>query len=162
MNTKIKSFTTSLWTAIVLGIISSSFSSCNEQPHPITHAEAEKAVRALEQKEIDAILKKDLETLSTIWDPSFTVNSPLLHKLVNREQVLAMTEKDVISYEKFERNIEKTSLLGNVFVTMGEEIIVPQNNNPHAGQTIRRRFTNIWHYKDGAWKETNRHAHIVP
>ncbi len=123
---------------------------------------AEKAVRELEKKEITAILSKDLETLKKIWDPSFTVNSPLLHKLVGREQVLTMTQNDIISYEKFERNIEQVTYLGKVIVTMGEETLVPQNNNPNAGQTIRRRFTNVWEYKNGNWVETNRHAHIIP
>jgi hypothetical protein len=128
----------------------------------MTHSEADRLVRDLEKKEIEAILSKDLETLQKIWDTDFTVNSPLLHQLVGREQVLKMTQNDIISYEKFERNIEKTTFMGNVLVTMGEEILIPKNNNPNAGQTIKRRFTNVWQYKNGNWVETNRHAHIVP
>lgn len=127
-----------------------------------TQSAAEEAVRTLEKKEIEAILNKDMETLKTIWDPGFTVTSPLLHKLVTREQVLNMTANDIISYERFDRNIEQVTFMGNVIVTMGEEILVPKANNPNAGQMIKRRFTNVWHYRNGNWVETNRHAHIIP
>jgi len=149
---------------ILLTVFSYCLWACNKEKdndsNP-TQSQAEEAVRTLENKEIQAILSKDLETLRKLWAPEFIVNSPLLHKLVNRDQVLNMTQNDIISYEKFERNIEHINFMGDVLVTMGEEILIPQKNNPNAGQVIKRRFTNVWQYRNGNWVETNRHAHIV-
>jgi hypothetical protein len=31
-----------------------------------------------------------------------------------------------------------------------------------AGQTIRRRFTNIWKNEDGTWRLFVRHANVIP
>ncbi len=154
------------FTAVLLMLLPLYFTACSTDNDAksnkiLTSDQAEKAVRDLEKQEIEAILNKDLETLKKIWDPEFTVNSPLLHKLVGRDQVLAMAQNDIISYEKFERNIERVTFLDGVVITMGEETIIPQNNNPGAGNIIKRRFTNVWHYKNGNWVETNRHAHII-
>jgi len=41
---------------------------------------------------------------------------------------------------------------------MGSEEVVFTGNVSEAGQTIKRRFTNIWVKQNGVWKLTFRHA----
>jgi hypothetical protein len=44
---------------------------------------------------------------------------------------------------------------------MGEETVTPKGKAPFAGQTVRRRITNIWMKRDGQWKLTARQATII-
>jgi hypothetical protein len=46
-------------------------------------------------------------------------------------------------------------------VVMGRETLTPAGNAPGAGQTIRRRYTNVWMKNRGKWLLTVRHAHII-
>jgi ketosteroid isomerase-like protein len=45
---------------------------------------------------------------------------------------------------------------------MGEEVAMPHDSAPHAGKTVRRRFTDVWRQDgDGSWRLTIRHATIT-
>jgi hypothetical protein len=48
-------------------------------------------------------------------------------------------------------------------ITMGHETFISRNDTPgaRAGQTYKRRFTNIWMKKNGKWQQTARHASII-
>jgi hypothetical protein len=46
-------------------------------------------------------------------------------------------------------------------VTMGNEEVVFNGNVPKAGQTIKRRFTNIWIKQSGIWLLSLRHANNI-
>jgi hypothetical protein len=51
---------------------------------------------------------------------------------------------------------------GDQVVIMGEEVVKPRNTAPHAGRTVRRRFTDVWRREpDGAWLLTIRQATIT-
>jgi hypothetical protein len=43
---------------------------------------------------------------------------------------------------------------------MGGETVKPKGKAPFPGQTVRRRFTNIWMKRDG-WQLTARQATII-
>jgi len=46
-------------------------------------------------------------------------------------------------------------------VIMGEAILRPNKDAPHAGKTISRRSTDVWKPFDGVWKLWIRQATIT-
>jgi hypothetical protein len=45
---------------------------------------------------------------------------------------------------------------------MGAETVRPIGKAPLAGQTVKRRFTNIWSREGGTWRLIARHANVIP
>ncbi len=43
------------------------------------------------------------------------------------------------------------------------ETYIPRIDLPEAkaGQVVKRRFTNIWMYKNGKWQQIARHASVI-
>ncbi len=52
-------------------------------------------------------------------------------------------------------------IYGKTVIVMGRETLVPNANSPQAGQTVRRRYTNIWIKRNGKWLLTARHASVI-
>jgi len=59
------------------------------------------------------------------------------------------------------REIEEIKFYGDTVIVMGSEVVTPAQGAPRAGQTIRRRFTNIWMKRKGKWWLTARHANVI-
>lgn len=121
----------------------------------------ESQIRALELKEHKAMLQRDAATLRTIWAPTFMVNTPFNRITMSSQEILDLVDKGVIHYSTFTRNIEQVLLRGDVVITMGSEVVVPVGNVPKAGQTINRRYTNIWMKEQGNWRLVARHANEI-
>lgn len=132
-------------------IISYSAMAQNEQ-------QKEAEVRAMEVKEAQALLLRDITTLRQIWSPEFMVNSPM--NAVNIGGQVELVAAGIISYTSFVRNIEHVKVLKDVVITMGSETVVPAGG-PMAGQTINRRYTNIWIKEKGKWILIARHANNI-
>ena len=118
-------------------------------------------IRDLEQKSVKAILAGDTNTLKTMWAPEFMVNTPRNDIADNRNAVLQIQKNGLISYTSFTRTIEKIQIQKDVAITMGYETYIPSENLPQAGQTIKRRFINVWMKKDGHWQHIARQASII-
>jgi len=56
---------------------------------------------------------------------------------------------------------ESVLIHGDTVIVMGREIVVPKGNSPDAGQTINRRYTNIWMKRSGKWRLVARHASVI-
>jgi hypothetical protein len=136
---------------LALMITSFSAMSQNEQ-------QKEVEVRAMEVKEAQALLQKDISTLKQIWSPEFMVNSPM--NTVNIGGQLDLVAAGIIAYTSFVRDIEHVKVLKDVVVTMGSETVVPAGG-PMAGKTVYRRYTNIWIKEKGKWILTARHANNI-
>lgn len=132
---------------------------CSAQSREKTEAE----IRRLEQVVVTAILNGDTNKLKEVWAPEFLVNNPRNNISVNREAVLQTQKAGMINYSSFERIIEEWQFQDAMVITMGYEIFVPQTDIPGAksGQTVKRRFTNIWLKKKGKWQQIARHASII-
>ncbi|MEJ7638045.1 MAG: hypothetical protein WKF75_08715 [Singulisphaera sp.] len=50
---------------------------------------------------------------------------------------------------------------GEVVIVMGSEEAVPIGDAFRAGQTVRRRFTNIWQKEAWTWRMIARHANVI-
>ncbi|HVE61378.1 MAG TPA: nuclear transport factor 2 family protein [Chitinophagaceae bacterium] len=121
-------------------------------------SKAEIEIRNLEEKERNAMLNHDTLTLKKMWAKDFTVNAPFNRVLLSRRELMDMVNKGNIQFSSFTRNIEQVVVKKNIAVTMGSEEVVFTGNVSQAGQTIKRRFTNIWVKQNGVWEVTFRHA----
>jgi len=123
---------------------------------PATEAE----IRRLEQMEVQAVLAKDSAMLRTLWDKDLVVNNP--DNLVVTAKVDPV-DRPVMqkARSEFTRVVEKVTFRGDFAFSMGSETLVPGANQPRAGQTVLRRYTNIWMRQGGRWKLVARHANVV-
>jgi ketosteroid isomerase-like protein len=121
----------------------------------------EEIIRQLEKKESVAVVDRDLETLNQLWADDFMVNNPANQIINGKEAVFARIKSGFIHYLSFERNIESVMVLDNITIVMGLETLKPTGNAPMAGQTIERRYTNIWMRESGQWKVKARHANVI-
>jgi hypothetical protein len=78
-----------------------------------------------------------------------------------KEALKELIRKGVVDYASFVREIEEILIYEKTVITMGRETIVMSENSPQKGQTIRRRYTNIWMKRKGKWLLTARHANII-
>ncbi|MBA2499752.1 MAG: nuclear transport factor 2 family protein [Chitinophagaceae bacterium] len=120
-------------------------------------------IRKLEQTVVSAILTADTNTLKQVWAKEFLVNNPRNDISTNRDAVLKTQKSGMIDYSSFERVIEQMQFQKEIVITMGHETFVSRNDIPgaKAGQTYKRRFTNIWMKKKGKWQQIARHASII-
>ena len=125
--------------------------------------EIEKTIRGLEQLGVKGILNSDTTILKQIWDAEFIVNTPRNDIAENRDAVFKNQIAGLINYSSFERNIEKIEVQENIVITMGNEIFVSKTDIPgaRAGTPVKRRFTNIWMFKNERWLQIARHASII-
>ena len=96
-----------------------------------------------------------------------TVNAPNNRVVVGRRAVLdTFVHAGIINFSVFERRIEHIRADGPFVFIMGLETVKPLRDAPSAGlvagQTIERRFTNIWKNEDGTWRLFARHANVIP
>ncbi len=120
----------------------------------------ENEIRSLEQTEVQAVLNKDTATLKKLWDRDYIVNNP------ENKIVLAKpnpVDRPVLQNQRvsFTREVEKILINGDVAISMGNETVIPAGDAANAGQTVKRRYTNIWMKKDGQWKLVARHANKI-
>ncbi len=124
-------------------------------------ATEEAAVRALDEQERAAVLAQDFEALERLWSEHFMVNNPVNQVTNGRGVALEGFRRGVAHYSSFERRVELVRVDGDVAVVMGAETVHPIGNSPLAGQTVERRFTNVWKKEGGAWHLWARHANVV-
>ena len=124
-----------------------------------TDHQKEAEVRAMEVVEAQALVEKDIPTLQEIWSPGFMVNSPINIVFIGGQVDLVIA--GIISYSSFIRTVEHVMVLKDVVITMGSETVIPSGLDPMAGQTIQRRFTNIWMKDKGNWILMARHANNI-
>lgn len=121
----------------------------------------EQEIRKLELAEADAIQRGDFAALGKLLAEDFTVNSPRNQIVNGREELFALIRNGVTNYASFVREPETMLIRGNTAVVMGAETIKPTGNAPGAGQTVRRRYTNVWMKRNGKWLLTARQASII-
>jgi ketosteroid isomerase-like protein len=118
-------------------------------------------IRALDLAHAQAIFKGDPAALETLLPDDHTVNHPTNRIVREKAQLLAMIDSGVIRYTRFERRPEAFGFYPDLVVVMGDETVVPAAGAPGAGQELRRRSTNGWMRRDGAWRLAFRHANNV-
>lgn len=146
---------------LALGILLSSASMAQDRSMD------ENVVRGLDNEERLAALQRDLPALDRLWSDQFTVNAPNNQVVVGKRAVLdTFVRAGVINFSVFERQIEYVRVDGAFVTIMGLETVQPVADAPTAGlvagQSIKRRFTNIWKNETGTWRLSLRHANVIP
>lgn len=121
-------------------------------------ASIEQEIRKLEQKEVDAILRNDLDEMQTLWSEDYIVNNPR-NKVGKAKD--GPIRAGIRTYSTFIREIEAISIHGKTVIVMGNETVVPNDKSPETGKTINRRFTNMWINENGNWLLVARHASVI-
>jgi hypothetical protein len=116
-------------------------------------------VREMEFIEATALLQKDIPTLQKVWASDFMVNAPINMVFIGGQ--IDLVNAGILSYSSFTRNIEQVMVFKDIVITMGGETVVPSGLDPLAGQTINRRYTNIWSKEKGHWVLVARHANDI-
>ena len=119
----------------------------------------EAEIKNLEQTEVKALQDKDTNTIKKLWDKDYIVNNPENKIVLAKPNPLDRPVMQKIRVS-FTREVENVLVTGDIAISMGNETVVPADGSTH-GQTIRRRYTNIWMKKDGSWKLVARHANII-
>ncbi len=89
------------------------------------------------------------------------VNAPI-NRVVSRDNVIERARAGQIAYEpNAVRNIEFAGVRGAHVIIMGEEVVHPTEDTPHAGEVVRRRFTDIWGEEQGRWRLQARQSTVV-
>jgi Domain of unknown function (DUF4440) len=118
----------------------------------------EQKIRKLEQGQVDALLRNDVDEMQTHWAKDYTVNNP-------RNTVGKASEGPIRAgtrtYSSFIRKIEAILIHGETVIVMGNETVVPNDKSPETGTTIHRRFTNIWMNASGNWLLVARQASVI-
>jgi hypothetical protein len=120
---------------------------------------AEVEIRRLEAEQVEYLMNGKVAEMKKNWAADFTVNNPFN---VVQDAATGPIQSGVLTYSKFERNIEKVLLHDSVIIVMGNELVVPKaapkGSSHDTNQPIKRRFTNVWMRKDGKWLMIARHA----
>ena len=120
---------------------------------------AEVEIRKLEAEQVEYLMKGKIAEMKKNWAADFTVNNPFN---VVQDAVTGPIQSGVLTYSKFERNIEKVLFHDSVIIVMGNELVVPKTapkgSSHDTSQPIKRRFTNVWMRKNGKWLMIARHA----
>ena len=127
----------------------------------------EALVRSLDDQERMAALNRDVSALERLWSDQFILNAPNNQVVVGKRAVLDMfVQAGIINFSTFERQIELIHADGAFVIIMGLETVQPVSDAPSAGlvagQTIKRRFTNVWKNEAGTWRLFLRHANVIP
>ena len=114
-------------------------------------------IRKLEKAETVAFLNDDYAALNKIWHPQFTVNTPL-NRILKIADIQKAMKAGLIKYSLLERNIEEIMIHGDVVISLGNEVTIPNDQAPMAGQKVTRRYINIWVKKIMNGECIQRHA----
>jgi ketosteroid isomerase-like protein len=81
------------------------------------------------------------------------------------EEAITFVRAGIINFSSFERQIEFIRVDGDFATVMGLETVQPITDAPtaglKAGQSIQRRFTNIWKRDGDTWRLFIRHANVI-
>ena len=124
----------------------------------------EEEIKRLTADEVEILLRGDVTALERLYPEDFVVTNPF-NQFINKRKVLERIRTDIIKYKSYDKQIEYLRVYGNTVLAIGRETVVPSADadRPDAGQTVHRRFTEVWVKRKGQWRRVARHAsNIVP
>jgi hypothetical protein len=136
------------------------------QPKDFPTQQDEESLRAADAAQLAAARDRDADALDWMMHPSFTVNGPE-GQIWPRAKVLAMWRNGGIGHDHFERRVESVTLVKNVGIVEGHELVQPSADSAagkrrhDGGRRVQRRYTNVWLWDEGRWWFLARHANEV-
>jgi len=146
-----------VWVALFCAAFSVAGASARQQQQD------EAGLRAADAAQLIAARGRDAGALERMMHPAFTVNSPE-GEVWPREKVLTLWRNRGIGHERFERTVESVTLVKNIGIVAGREVVQPSPDSlagqrrHDGGQRVIRRFTNVWLWDGDRWSFLTRHA----
>jgi hypothetical protein len=116
-------------------------------------------IRVLEQQQALAAIGRDRAALDRIFAPDFQVVNPS-GAVASKAELLALLLGGTSPYRSAVYQTDTVRVYRDVVVTTGTETVVP-NTGAQAGQTVRRRTTQVWKRDSGDWRLALRHATLI-
>jgi ketosteroid isomerase-like protein len=118
------------------------------------------AVLAATERMDRAILARDSKEFAAVFDDDAVVNNPF-NRIARKADAIKNLETGLINYTTLDRSIEYAAERGDQeVILMGEETLTPIGKARFAGETIKRRTTEIWTNVSGEWKLAVRQATV--
>lgn len=140
---------------------SSAGSAAQAVAEPPTVAETENELRRLDIDAAKAILNKDETAIGRYFASDAATNNPRGGLTLGSRGVIELFRTGIIDYLSFDREIENVQVHGNTAVVMGNETVVTKAKNGGPGETVRRRYTNVWMRRGASWVIVARHANVI-
>ena len=121
----------------------------------------ETEIRRLDVAAAEAIQKKDEKLIARFFTADSVTNNPRNGLTRGSAGIIDAARTNIINYYSFDRVIESVQLLKGAAVVMGNETLVMRSANGGRGETIRRRYTNVWMKTGKDWQIVARHANII-
>jgi ketosteroid isomerase-like protein len=141
-------------------VIASSFSPVTGS-RPGSKEQFEKEIRKLDMEAAKAILDKNEAAIARFFTQDSVTNNPRNSLTHGSAGVIEAARTGLIDYHSFERVIESVQILGNTAVVMGNETVVMKDRTGGPGETLKRRYTNVWMKTGENWQIVARHASII-
>ena len=129
--------------------------SCNNEEVDKTSAVEE--IKKMEQLQVQGILEKDSTIIRRILAKDVIVNAPS-NSVVDLNMAMEALKLGYIDYTSYEQKIDEIKIIENIGIVMGLETVMPTGLTGKAGTTEKRRFTDIWMYKNNQWVMIARQA----
>jgi len=114
-------------------------------------------IRKMEQLQVQGILEKDSIIIREILADDLIVNAPS-NSVVDLNMAMEALKLGYIDYTSYEQKIDEIRIIENIGIVMGLETVMPTGLTGKAGTTEKRRFTDIWMYKNSQWVMIARQA----
>jgi len=118
---------------------------------------AENEIRKMEQLQVKGILEKDSNIIKKILSNDVIVNAPS-NTVVDLNMAMEALKLGYIDYTSYEQKIDDIKIIDNIGIVMGLETVMPTGLTGKNGTTEKRRFTDIWMYKNSQWVMIARQA----
>ncbi len=120
---------------------------------------AEQQVRGAEAAQVTAVLARDEPALRKLWSPDLVVNAPN-NSVSSAEGTFAAMRAGIVHYLAYDQTIEAVRVFGDTVIVLGEERVKPVSG-PDAGNTVQRRFLDVWQQAGDRWLQIARQASAV-
>ena len=117
----------------------------------------EEQLRKMEQLQVQGILKQDSTIILRIMASDLLVNAPS-NTVVDLKMAMNALKLGHINYSSYEQQIDTIKVIGDIGIVMGLEIVKPTGLTGNVGKTEKRRFTDVWMYKNRQWQMIARQA----
>lgn len=121
-------------------------------------------LRAADAEQMRIIVEEDAKAQQEFMHPNYMLNGPA-NQVKRKPELVAMLARGDIASEQFNRQVEGVAITDDVGIVMGSETVTPSAKSElgrlYPGQTLRRRYTNVFLWRGGKWRFLARQASIV-
>jgi hypothetical protein len=117
----------------------------------------EAEIRKMEQLQVQGILEQDSSIIQKITAADLIVNAPS-NSVIDAKMANKAFRQGYIHYSSYQQQIDTIKIVEDIGIVMGLETMKPIGLTRNAGKTVKRRFTDVWMYKNNQWQMIARQA----